>query len=240
MKRLVVFALIMCLRAFCAAAVPLHCWIVGDNDGDAAFAPQSISNLVDSTNIIFTQAALSFEVASINYTNDSRYVEVSVTNDTQYVALCNVTNNTGGLELYFVREVVDGADAFWTRLGVVVGRRANSTTLAHEIGHACGLDDIYEAHVGTSLVVTGLPSKERIPDDWGWYPERVTQTTVVRRLLMYGYNTTDKADISRGDVFGLGYTNIWSSTEEKWNKSYFLGLIPVGFDHHGVRHPVSE
>ena len=73
--------------------------------------------------------------------------------------------------------------------------------------HACGLSDVYDRHQETTLVVEGGPTRERMPDDWGWYPPNVMQTNIVRRLLMYGRRSDTKADISYGDVYGLCYTS---------------------------------
>ena len=116
-------------------------------------------------------------------------------------ALC-----AGGLELYFIRSLSGRPTAFSRKTGIVIGPRANARTVSHEIGHTCGLPDIYNFYRGTPLAVYGAPSKDRMVDDWGWYPPSVLHSNIVERLLMYGFRSDAKADISYGDVFGLHYT----------------------------------
>ena len=219
-----------------AAPVQLHCWIVRSANGETDNSVASISNEVAVANRCFSQVGMSFEIASINSTNNTDFLIVDSSNSEQYRSLCDVTNNTGGVEVYFVNRVI-GAVAFWTTKGIVFGKYgADDFTLAHELGHACGLDDIYESHSGTSLTVSGPPDKLRFTHDWGWYPENLTQADIVSKLLMYGYSSNTKGDISRGDVYGLWYQYVSGTTNKVWQ----LGLAPVGFKLHGNRHPVSE
>ena len=224
-----------------AQPVPLHCWIVRSAEGLTQNSLAGVSNSVDIANRCFSQVAMSFEIASINYIDNDSFRVVNFTNQVQYLSLCNVTNNTGGLEVYFVDRVDGGANAFQLNEGIVIGKeRSTDFTLAHEIGHACGLSDIYDFWDGMS--VTGMPQKVYFTHDWGWYPENVTQAQLVQRLLMYGFNTdsTHKGDISRGDVYGVWYENEWNSTLNSYYKHWHLSNAPVGFKLHGNRHPVSE
>ncbi len=226
-----------------ASPTKLYCWIVCDDEGRSPHSEVSLSNQVASLNRIYSQVAMSFSIESISYTNSTRLSFVDYTNDVQNAELCNLTNGTDGLELYFVKSITCDVDAFHWALGVVVGEQANDTTLAHEIGHACGLSDIYDSYsCETDLVVTGMPQKVYFTHDWGWYPENVTQAQLVQRQLMYGYNTgsTHKGDISRGDVYGLWYEQVWNPSRNAYDKVWQLGLAPVGFKLHGNRHPVSE
>ena len=223
-----------------ASPIKLYCWIIGTNRGDSIHSEETISNQVVSVNRIYSQVAMSFTIESISHTNSTRLTNVVYTNDTQIAELCSLTNHTDGLEVYFVESITGEADAFCGSSGIVVGRNFTDTTLAHEIGHACGLCDIYDFADGMS--VTGMPQKAYFTHDWGWYPENVTQAQIVRRLLMYGYNTdsTHKGDISRGDVYGVWYEYKWNSMLNSYYKHWYLSNAPVGFKLHGNRHPVSE
>ena len=225
-----------------AQPVPLHCWVVRTGRGESLWNGDEITNQVAQVNKFFSQVAMSFEIASLNFTNDEHYAEISIDNPAQYLSLYNVTNNTGGLEVYFVNKVLGGAVGFYLPSnGVVVGRvNAVSTTLAHEIGHACGLSDIYTDVDETPLAVSGNPLPSRFTHDWGWYPHYMTQADVIRRLLMFGFNSDTKGDISRGDIYGLWYTNVLNAAGTRYDKVWQLGNAPVGFKLHGNRHPVSE
>ena len=222
-----------------AQPVPLHCWIVRSAEGLTQNSLAGVSNSVDIANRCFSQVAMSFEIASINYIDNDSFRVVNFTNQVQYLSLCNVTNNTGGLEVYFVDRVDGGANAFQLNEGIVIGKeRSTDFTLAHEIGHACGLSDIYDFWDGMS--VTGMPQKAYFTHDWGWYPENVTQAQIVQRLLMYGYDIETKGDISRGDVYGVWYEYEWNPMLNSYYKHWHLSNAPVGFKLHGNRHPVSE
>lgn len=223
-----------------AAPVGLHCWIVADDAGQSSHSFATISNNVAELNRIFSQVAMSFEIQSISCTNSSHLSNVVFTNDLHISELCSITNGTGGLEVYFVETITDGTDAFCATSGVVVSRSYNRTTLAHEVGHACGLKDVYVGHRETSLTVTGMPCKVWSPLDWGWYPDFVTQEVLIKRLLMYGVDTADKGDISRGDIYALWYSWILNEAGTDYVKDWHLSLAPVGFKAHGNRHPRSQ
>ena len=223
-----------------AKSADLYCWIVADDDGATSHSCSTITNNVAELNKIFTQVAMSFSVQSVTYTNSTYLTNIVFTNKQQIAELCSITNGTSGLEVYFVESITDRVAAFCGESGIAVAKNYNRTTLAHEVGHACGLADIYDAHQETTLVVTGMPRKVWMPCDWGWYPENFTQVDAIKRLLMYGYNTSTKGDISRGDVYGLSCEYTWNTARNDWDKSWWLGMTSVGFKDHGNRHPVSQ
>ena len=239
MKGLInVLVLLITFHVF-PSPIKLHCWIVAEDDGRTFHTLNSISNQVGSVNRLYSQVAMSFTIESISHTNSTRLTNVDYSNAAQKAEIYSLSNHTEGLDVYFVESITERTDAFCGRSGIVVSRNYSDTTLAHEIGHACGLSDIYDSYSReTDLVVTGMPQKAYFTHDWGWYPENVTQAQLVQRLLMYGYNTgsTHKGDISRGDVYGLWYQYVSGTTNKVWQ----LGLAPVGFKLHGNRHPVSE
>lgn len=229
------------LALFLAAdTVPLKCWIVADDMGQGGRSEASVSNLIAGVNAIYAQVAMKFSIFSISTTNRTEWTNVDLTNRVQYTALCAIERNSGFLELYFVPQLTGVATAFHTRGGIVIGPNANARTVAHEIGHACRLVDIYVQRADQGLTVTGLPTKARLPDDWGWYPPEVKQVDVIQRLLMYGVFSTNKVDLSYGDVYGVYYTNSWDRTARKWNKVWLMDNAPVGFGRHGTRTPTSR
>ncbi len=219
--------------------IKLKCWIVSGNQDEDNCTAESVSNHIDGVNQIYSQACMKFAIHSVSYTNDAYLANIHITNRVQWTTLTSIGQNTGMLELYFVPELKGKATAFYTSHGIVIGPDANARTIAHEIGHACGLPDIYDENRETSLKVEGMPSKERIPDDWGWYPPSVKQADLVRRLLMYGVYSDTKADITYGDIYGLYYTNFWNQTTRKWERVWQLNNVPIGFGRHGNRNPTS-
>ena len=88
-----------------ASDVKLSCWIVGNDGGDTAFTSDGVSNLVKGVNEIYSQVVMTFVIDSISYTNNTYLSDLIYTNAAQKAAICNITNNTGGLELYFIRKL---------------------------------------------------------------------------------------------------------------------------------------
>ncbi len=241
MSRSVVFLLALLASFFSMGeTVKLHCWIVGDDDGGTSCSADSIQALVDGINQIYNQVALSFSIGSVSFTNDTRLSDLVYSDAAQRNAICAITNNTDGLELYFIRHLEGRPTAFYRSDGIVIGPRANVRSVAHEIGHACGMKDVYDRASGTGLVVEGFPAKNRMPHDWGWYPSETTQADILGRLLMYGYTSDSKADIPFGDVYGLYYVNSWNPISGGYDRDWRLGLAPVGFEAHATRCPVSR
>lgn len=237
--RILIFLIPILLMSGVSLATPveLHCWIVGNDNGSGCRNMESVTNLVNGVNQVYAQVAMTFTISSVSYTNSTHLANMDADDDSLCSELCGLSSNTGRLELYFVPVLDGGATAFQASDGIVIGPDANARTLAHEIGHACGLDDIYAVSEDGALVVSGPPSKERMPNDWGWYPPSVTQADLVRRLLMYGVRSDSKADLSFGDVYGAYYTSTWNRVTQKWDDHWLLGNAPVGFGLHGNRHP---
>ena len=240
--RVLVLSLILCClaRSLSADAVRMKCWLVSSGVNTGGHTAETVSNMVNGVNEMYMQVCMRFIVDSISYTNDAYLANVHLTNHVQWTVLSSIEQNTGKLELYFVPILEGGATAFHTPSGIVVGPSANVRTLSHEIGHACGLPDIYMRHRGTAYRVLGAPNKGRMPDDWGWYPSTVTHAEVVKRLLMYGYRSDVKADISYGDIYGLHYTNSWNAATRRWDRVWLLDQAPIGVGTHGNRNPMSQ
>ena len=69
------------------------------------------------------------------------------------------------------------------------------------------------------------------------YPNGLQQADLVKRLLMYGHSSSDKADIPYGDVEGLWYESVWDPTNRVWLKDWHLSPAYVGFFLHYNPHP---
>lgn len=223
-------------RAF-SQHVSVSCWVVGTRQGGSPKTLSSISNDVQALNRFFRQVAMSFVVESIVQTNDTRLSNVIYNDDSRTDELCDMAVGAVGLKLFYVSSI-DEVTAF--RYGddcIILGPGSNERTLAHEMGHLCGLRDIYNWNVDTELRVEGAPAKNRMPYDWGHYKAAGDHAAVVRRLLMYGYTDDDKADISYGDVYGLWYskTNRLDAGTNVSEVVWHLTLAPVGFHFHGKR-----
>ena len=128
----------------------------------------------------------------------------------------NIMSGTDGLEVYFIPGEPHGITKMkrkmgtWTRRGIIVRNSANARTLAHEIGHGCGLYDIFIDHNDfvPSFLLENAKS-EWMQDDWNngtgcrYYDPVLQHKDIIQRLLMFGNSNEIKSDIPWGFVHGL-------------------------------------
>ena len=206
-------------------------WIVRKNDGsDAPFTHEGVTNSINKANERLSYAAITLNLVEIKEVNNTYWHSVVYGGGVpspQMLQFEAVTNPSNGLKLFFVKEIVhvDGGTATGLRRpnAIAISPRANDATLAHEVGHACGLLDIYDRRsLGNNnfIHLPGPVAPDRMnPLDWagGFYAEGLQQAEFVQRLLMYGYTSDTKGCIPHGDVFGLNAQNT-------------LATIKVGLD----------
>ena len=190
---------------------PLHIFVARNSDNEDAVSTDQIYAWVDRLNHDYKQVAMSFTIANIKYVTSNEWFHVK---DSQAFAdMCSYTNNTGGLEVYCVKTLpgavrglhsdrnLTGGDK---RRGLAVAANALSTTLGHEVGHACGLADIPLNNLGITLVSEYLVGEL----NWsggtgtGYYPSDLKHADLVKRLLMC------QGSESRGDI-PLGYVRAY-------------------------------
>jgi hypothetical protein len=127
-----------------------------------------------------------------------------------------------------------------TQGGLVIRSAAQADTLAHEFGHAMGLKDIYpNSREGAPCPVTGVASKDRMPDDWGtdsseaYYPEGISQTNILSRLVMNGSGVSGKCVLPYGRIQGVWYP-------DGYNAPLSTNTAPVGMSNITTRNPTSQ
>lgn len=222
------------------ADIPICAYVVcGTNGTQMAASPATVSDYVKNLNFVFSQVCIDFQLVHYGVITNEDWLSICGSNESQYEALCATTNSTGGLELYFVREI-DDCTAFKTTSGVVISQEANWRTVAHEVGHLCGLRDIYDEHDGTPLRVTGRSSESRMPRDFGRPDFSVPHAERIKRLLMYGYWSETKLAISGGDIYGLGRKLRLNESTGDYDIVWDLFNVEVGFWEHGTCTPACE
>ena len=239
-------------RVVTNSTVKVSAWIVADaENGLVARSIESVRNLISRVNDIYSQVGVTFDIGDrISITNiPAAYnVLLSGTSDTMwnFNQLVNTHSGTGGLELYFVNEFYNGnglrnattGGNNW--YGTVISAKGTGVTLAHEIGHAFGLKDIY---ISNDEADASIPLAQRIqagyeyvrqeymPSDWNggcrghgyggarYYRSGMMMGALIPRLLMYGHSFGEKRDLSLGSVYGVWYepdlsggTNVWHKT----------------------------
>ena len=229
--------------------VPVKVWIVRKDDGsEPACTEGRVQKLLDGVNSIFKQCAMTFCVnGALQYTNRQEWLDIDFTNgwSGELESIRNVETATGGIELYFVNSfLVDDQQSDVLGIedtqGIVLRNDISERTLAHEIGHACGLLDIYPYRLAPNtleMVVSGPVTVERLPQDWGgdyYNPGLLQAYLITYRLLMMGYEDPlimTTYDIPLGSIYGTWFyrqpplfegdiaINIWEQS-----------LAPVGLD----------
>jgi hypothetical protein len=121
-------------------------------------------------------------------------------------------SGTDGLEIYFIPGSGQDEEPLgrYNPYGIIVKNICNAKTMAHEIGHACGWNDIYikRRKFEPSELSQGL-RREWMPDDWNngsgcrFYDPMLSQKDVIQRILMHGEGGNIKVDIPSGEVHAL-------------------------------------
>ena len=186
----------------------LHFYVLCDANGHPVVSTNWIDIRVANANHNGRQVAMSFRRASVNYiTNNPAWFIPA--NDNVVKSMFAHTNNVGGLEVYCVHSFFDGSFGKTSHNipampsdGIAIAAHAPLITLIHEILHACGLPDIFITGLDNTLVSEDFVGSQ----NWsggtgtGYYPSDLMHSTLITRLLMYGYQKSGDADIPLGDV----------------------------------------
>ena len=216
--------------------IPVRAFVVEPPEGDEnnQWSSYQISKMLDTANEIYTQVGMSFELVeqatTVGTTNDwnlalGRFVitngKLKLRCSPACVNLLNSYTASDCIELYFIGSIVFSSpcSAITTPYGIIIGKKdAATTVVAHELGHALGLDDCY---VKMNDGITSLPDVEAPVDraffingsrDWGvehgrgFYGTEDSRLAVAGSLLMHGVSSTDRADIADGMVLSLTRT----------------------------------
>ena len=239
-------------------------WIVEDAQyNQRPIEPAEVQNMIAPLNDIYRQVGVSFYLDSVTVTNIPAACNLlydSTTNDVwNYDRLVTVVgHDTGGIECYFVNDIVrldgkPGPLASNCDFGLVLTPDAPVVTLAHEIGHAFGLKDVYASNREKDSSIppadvlkvydeldAGHDEKIHFAsciDDWNggcqgcgnggerYYLPDTTLRDVLHRLVMYGVDQKDgnQRDITIGSVRGVWYT------KHDGIRYWHLSDAPVGF-----------
>ena len=155
--------------------------------------------------------------------------------------LLDCSGGTGGVELYFVNSITymgQAALGVNDDPGMALCADAGGHTLAHEILHQCGLNDIYTSTNGVESVSGPVDAGRLHADDWGggYYQPGLTHADLITtRLLMGGFSVPASvaADIPYGKTYGYGAPAKQATHTE-------LTMIPIGRMDMETRQPKHE
>jgi len=188
--------------------VPVRAYVICDSNDVAAVSADTIAGWVAEANRIYRQVAMTFTLASVQnvYGKDKWFV---IENPAEFYEMTSYTNNTGGLELYCVGGMyAPGAHSSMQltagdiKRGMAIRQGEPGGVLAHELGHACGLDHIYYALGGMVSLELLLEANWSGGDGTGHYPPDLEHQNLVSRVLMYPYKVNSAQDIPLGSVKG--------------------------------------
>ena len=214
--------------------LPVRAFVVNENTRPIVSA-ESIQSKIDYANVIFSQIGIQLSLLSISnnvgtaadlilpkeqlYTNSTGRAYWA--RSEQATALLNTYSEGDCIELYFVKEITGSHDsdpaAYKSPLGIVISKNSSDHVVAHEIGHALGLEDCYIANKRFSppIYIAGmgdLVSSQMFDDkchDWGlesdrgFYPAHEAIATTLPQMVMYGVDAGDSHDIPSGSVYSL-------------------------------------
>ena len=220
--------------------IPLHVYIARDENIPAPLVDgNDVISWVKTVNIIYRQAAMRFALRD----EDIKYFTYEQSNNWRDMTtiemladLYSFTNVVTGLEIYCVRSLPHGVWGNATfippdhliddeRYGIAIDVSPYNSNpalvLAHEIGHACGSDDI----LPYSPVSSSTPTKFLLgTQNWtggddavNYLSDGMSYSNTITTLLMHGISTSSSWDIPYGNINGV--TN---STDQA------LQQLPVG------------
>ncbi len=200
-------------EVFNPTTTPLYFYVVKDGTGNTNWTTEKLCGFAENLNKVYKQLAMNFTIGGVYEINDAHYLNIA--DEEKLFSLQGMNHKLDGLEVYCVESlwgdkvgvsILGGEEA-----GITLSNSASYVDLAHEIGHACGVRDIYVGKlVGTIRYgITDSVKREWLPGDWsggplhGCYPSNLTQASLIRRLLMNGEKGESSLDIPCGPVHGV-------------------------------------
>lgn len=236
--------------------IGIHAMIIC-NDGEVPIGQDKIDTMIKTANDIYAQVGMRFYLADITTTNLPSAYDIApsvVTNDIgdvwRHWQVASLMSGTGGIECYFIHRIVDErrrqtqTAGLTSSYGIVLASICTPYTLAHEIGHLCGAEDIYDYAGSVTNMLPGWVCCENCSEDWNggcngrgasgarYYPLGTRMNAIVKRILMNGVETDDEIgrDITNGNVHGYrGVKRPGTAVTQ-----YEEGSVAVGFEFGGA------
>ena len=241
-------SLILLAVPLLGSGVPVDVYVVARENGSEVTMTRDVSEgMLSDVNAIFSQVALSFELRSFNVVSNDAWCIID--SESEFLDVLDACPSTNGVPVYVFNEISGPAAGLTLKNeGTSIEAGSGAIVLAHEIGHMCGLDDIYAyadnrngSETPEEVAVRDEVAKEEWqPMDWGRYPVGTTQGDLIDRMLMNGLyylKATNGVDITAGDVYGVRIGTVTNATTGEVTHPYVKGMAEVGFLLLGDRNP---
>lgn len=212
--------------------IPVKAFVVEGQEECPIVDADSIAEMIEYANKHFSQIGIEFELlGEIEAIPDSSYLTLAEHDigrttrsaSAQCISLFGYGNNyvIDVVKVFFVSEIINGTSLGFSvkdRNSIVLSTLGaeNYSNVAHELGHIVGLDDIYDITKGLVRYVIrdadSSPTYEMFGDrlrDWtaddgrGFLPRDASRRSVLKSLVMYGYDDRRGCDIPSGSIKGL-------------------------------------
>jgi hypothetical protein len=218
------------------------CVVIRDDAGtNPAISDDAIDELLSKVNKIWRQGGMIFvRQGAVSYIDKSDYSDGLIVSEMEaIIGTYDVSDDE--VEIYFVPKIqpnilgydlkIHGKDGLLVAcesLGSSSGTGELAKVVAHEIGHAFYLRDIYWADEGVGLapphalvsymIPDGTPTTvDKTPDDWNgaywvaprYYPQDIAHRDILKRLLMNGWADDwegESRDIPNGTIHGCTHS----------------------------------
>jgi len=220
--------------------VPLHAWIVCGTNGPATNV-ETVRAKVAGANDIYRQVGRRFVLQEpVGFVTNQEWAVITKDTGGEWPAfrsLIDTHHVTTGVEVYFVT-CICGAGGLTLPGGSAVRASAEPNILAHELGHAQGLPDLYVER-DRMPSIWGYPSYEWLPGDFGttsaegYYENDAPQAEIVQRMLMYAFSTPTARDLTTGSVHAI-WRPLYSA------EPFTETNVPVGFFRNASSNPHSN
>ena len=195
----------------------------------------ALTNAVQEANGIFSQAGVQIVMNEPDVIELGSMIDVDGDDTNTIQQLYALTNGLEGITAFAVPEI-KSADGFSTpSLWKIAFNRTLEICgqiLAHEIGHALGLRDIYSTVNQRESTRLRMPFRRPMAclDDWSggsgvqrFYARGCTLDEIVERCLMNGVTVGLSTDIPYDSLYGWSVTNIVGNA-----KQFGFIKVPIG------------
>ena len=199
---------------------------LGTMPGGISDANAYIASRLADANKVFAQAGLCFVKGTTSFVNNDNWFDIPFLPTSTYrqrvTEICLSQQSCTGIKVFINNSFFDFQGAMDHAVTPCQGRVSYciisphymfSRDLSHEVGHACGLEDIYGFSIPNSSLTFPIMNfpvlRDDMPLDWtglsNYYPSGTTRHNIVTQLLMTGFPSSNdpRADIPRGEVYGI-------------------------------------